>query len=255
MTKSSPVALDPGELKVQEVRARDDAAEGYADFIRCTLGAYGDRAQLGIMLHSLQVMSRSRVLDAGCGVGRLTIPVARRVRHVLALDFSSKSIDVLRGQLRRQNISNVEAVVGDLASFDLPHRGFDVVICASVMQHIPSAEMRLHVLRRFYGWLKPGGRIGLLVYRWGGVIDWKEPQEGIHSSGIYYHAFTPQEVGRLVEDAGFKDVGVQGFLSLPSCLIARFPGWLAPIEPLLARLPWSSRTARFLMVTAHKRIS
>lgn len=52
------------------------------------------------------------VLDVGCAAGTLAIPLARRVRHVTALDFSPAMIDLLRTACRDNAIENVSAVLG-----------------------------------------------------------------------------------------------------------------------------------------------
>ena len=50
------------------------------------------------------------VLDIGAGTGRMTLPVARFVRRVTALDHAPGMLDILRGKLTEQAITNVEIV-------------------------------------------------------------------------------------------------------------------------------------------------
>jgi SAM-dependent methyltransferase len=52
------------------------------------------------------------VLDVGCAAGTIAIPLAKRVRHVTAMDFSPAMIDLLRTACRDNAIENVSAVLG-----------------------------------------------------------------------------------------------------------------------------------------------
>lgn len=52
------------------------------------------------------------VLDIGSGAGTLTLPLARRVRSVTALDFSPRMLDLLRQGCAREGLANVAPVLG-----------------------------------------------------------------------------------------------------------------------------------------------
>ncbi|HTO98089.1 MAG TPA: class I SAM-dependent methyltransferase [Myxococcales bacterium] len=52
------------------------------------------------------------VLDVGCGSGALALPLARKVRSVIALDFSPRMLDILRGRCVEQGLGNVQTVLG-----------------------------------------------------------------------------------------------------------------------------------------------
>jgi len=52
------------------------------------------------------------VLDVGSGAGTLALPLASRVRHVTALDFSPVMMDLLRAACQRSSIQNVTPVLG-----------------------------------------------------------------------------------------------------------------------------------------------
>ncbi|MFZ5392078.1 MAG: 23S rRNA (uracil(1939)-C(5))-methyltransferase RlmD [Patescibacteria group bacterium] len=54
------------------------------------------------------------VLDLYCGVGTLSLPMARKVKSVLGVELNEESVEMARENARDNNISNVEFVVGDL---------------------------------------------------------------------------------------------------------------------------------------------
>jgi SAM-dependent methyltransferase len=47
------------------------------------------------------------VLDVGCGPGTISIPLAKRVRHVSALDFSPKMLAIIRERSLQEGIANI----------------------------------------------------------------------------------------------------------------------------------------------------
>lgn len=47
------------------------------------------------------------VLDVGCGPGTLAIPLAKKVKHVIAIDFSRKMLDELESFAQNEGIENI----------------------------------------------------------------------------------------------------------------------------------------------------
>jgi SAM-dependent methyltransferase len=97
-----------------------------------------------------------RVLDIGCGVGRLTRVAAARAAHVTGIDISAEMVDQARANLSAMD--NVEFVVGDGTSLrPLPDGGFSAVISLVVFQHIPDPQVTLAYVREMGRVMQPGG--------------------------------------------------------------------------------------------------
>jgi SAM-dependent methyltransferase len=80
----------------------------------------------------------ARVLDAGCGAGRnLRIPADV---HTVGIDISQRQLE------RNQHLT--ERILGDLQTYPLPERSYDLVICWDVLEHLPRPEVALHNMRR-----------------------------------------------------------------------------------------------------------
>jgi ubiquinone/menaquinone biosynthesis C-methylase UbiE len=99
---------------------------------------------------------RERALDFGCGVGRLSRPLAERFRECVGLDISEGMLKLAR-ELNddRQNCRFVVNAAPDLKQFD--SGSFDFVYSALVLQHMPSAEMVEAYVGEFLRVLRPGG--------------------------------------------------------------------------------------------------
>jgi len=110
------------------------------------------------------------VLDVACGTGHHALRLARRGYLVTALDLSPASIEFLQGEASATGLA-VNAVVGDMTVFTLPH-AVDAAICMQDSQgHLLTNEALVAHLRAVGANLCPGGLYifdRLIPYRWAG---------------------------------------------------------------------------------------
>jgi len=94
-------------------------------------------------------------LDYGCGVGRLTIPLARRARHVTGCDVAPTMLTLAAQNSAQAGLDNTTFVAAsELAA--LPAASFDFIVSLLVFQHIPPAAGSA-ILRTLFSLLAPGG--------------------------------------------------------------------------------------------------
>lgn len=104
----------------------------------------------------------ARALDFGCGVGRLTMPLALESRHVLAVDVSPTMLREAAENCEEQGIANVQFMETPEFASDRARRRFDFVHSYNVFQHIrPRSGLR--ITRRILDMLTAGG-VGALHY-------------------------------------------------------------------------------------------
>lgn len=96
-----------------------------------------------------------RVLDFGCGVGRLLIPFAQAAHEVVGVDVSDAMLAQARLNLAEHGLANVSLVKSDDALSRVPGR-FELVHSAIVLQHIEIPRGR-ELFRRLVGKVAPGG--------------------------------------------------------------------------------------------------
>lgn len=70
-----------------------------------------------------------RVLDVGCGTGRLTTFAAKRAVSVYAFDPSADSVAEAEAALRAEERERVQFAVHDAEALDVPRRRFDLALC------------------------------------------------------------------------------------------------------------------------------
>jgi ubiquinone/menaquinone biosynthesis C-methylase UbiE len=111
-----------------------------------------------VLIERMQLKPGMRVLDVGCGPGRLTIPFAQYVGpqgRVTAFDIQERMLQVLRDRLKRAQLSNVEIVCGRAGEGENKWENiFDRAVLVTVLGEIPNRAGALHEIFRA---LKPGG--------------------------------------------------------------------------------------------------
>jgi SAM-dependent methyltransferase len=116
------------------------------------------------LLDAAAVTAQDRVLDVGCGSGRVSLDAARRAPDgsVLGLDLSASMLAVARRAAADEGVENVEFVHGDAQVHPLPRGYFDVVLSrhGSMFFADPKAAFA-HLVQV----LRPGGRLALLVWQ------------------------------------------------------------------------------------------
>jgi ubiquinone/menaquinone biosynthesis C-methylase UbiE len=70
-----------------------------------------------------------RVLDVGCGTGRLTRFAAERAADVYAFDPSAESVAEARAAVAAEARDRVRFAVHDAEALDVPRRRFDLALC------------------------------------------------------------------------------------------------------------------------------
>jgi SAM-dependent methyltransferase len=112
------------------------------------------------ILAGLVGASTPRVLDAGCGLGNLARPLARRMEHVDAVDRSGEMVS--RGRLMDGgDAANLRWVVGRVESADV-EPPYGLVVCGDSIHWFdwPVA------LPAFARWLSPDGHLAVVGRDW-----------------------------------------------------------------------------------------
>jgi len=128
---------------------------------------------------TLRLGGGETVLDVGCGLGRLTIDVAKRLDSGRAvgidvwdrMEIPGNSPEKARARAEAEGVGGrVEFRDGDVLSLDFEDGSFDAVTCGSLLNHF-SREKKLAGLAKIRRVLKTGGRL-LLMEPVRSLITW-----------------------------------------------------------------------------------
>ncbi len=98
--------------------------------------------------------SDMEVLEFGCGTGSTAIAHAPFVKHIEAIDISSRMIEVAQAKADASNVENVTFERADIDAFTVPDQTFDAVLGLSILHLV---EDRDAVIAKVHRMLKPGG--------------------------------------------------------------------------------------------------
>lgn len=146
-----------GNLWLKLLQERPGHSQWYIERFR-TMAEAGDDLDGEARLIDAMVPRHSRILDAGCGPGRVGGRLAALGHHVVGIDLDPALIDAAR-----TDHPDVTWVVGDLAEFDLAQAGlpheFDVAVCAGNVMTFLDPTTRRGALERIRHHLVDGGRL------------------------------------------------------------------------------------------------
>jgi ubiquinone/menaquinone biosynthesis C-methylase UbiE len=98
----------------------------------------------------LRAQPGSLVADVGAGDGAFTIPIARAVApngRAVAVDISESALNKLRDRAGREDVNNVDIVVGGIDDPHLPVDQFDAVLIHNAYHEMTEHEAMLRHIR------------------------------------------------------------------------------------------------------------
>jgi ubiquinone/menaquinone biosynthesis C-methylase UbiE len=115
-----------------------------------------------ILIDRIDLKEGMRVLDVGCGPGRLTIPFAKHVGsngEIVVLDIQQKMLQKLQQRLKDNNLSNVRLLLGGAGQGKIQEENFfDRAILVTVLGEIPDKKS---ALEEIFNALKHGGILSI----------------------------------------------------------------------------------------------
>lgn len=148
-----------------------------------------------------------RLLDMGCGTGRLCRHFAAKGYDCVGVDLSVEMIETAR----KFATPNVEYRIANLVELN-DHEEFDHAACLfSTLGMVRGEEHRAKVVANAFRALKPGGRLVLHVHnRWfrGLGANWRRRDitmpQAYGGAPLTLHHFSRGEATALLRNAGFR---------------------------------------------------
>ncbi|MCP4136472.1 MAG: class I SAM-dependent methyltransferase [bacterium] len=140
-------------------------------------------------------------MDYGAGTGLVTMELAPLVREITAMDISSGMLGVLREKIAglKEEI-NITTKEFDIGSGSEPGESYDIIVSSMTLHHIKDTE---NAVKKWFAMLNPGGQIG--------IADLDKEDGSFHpdNSGVEHFGFDREDLARVFQDAGFKNVSTK----------------------------------------------
>lgn len=164
------------------------------------------------------VNAGDRILDLGCGNGRLFSLWDGIGVSYTGMDQSNALLDIAR-----QKFPDAGFVEGEMTVLPFPDASFDAVFCIASFHHLPTPDDRVRALREMRRVLAGEGALVMmnwnLLSEWADekvrnkdilkigaddfLVPWKNSERDVIAER-YYHGFSSEELEKLFYDAGFS---------------------------------------------------
>ena len=144
------------------------------------------------------------VLEFGCGTGSTAIIHAPYVKHIHAIDISSKMIEIAKEKSDANHVENVTFERSSIDEFNVPDQTLDAVLGLSILHLLDNKE---EVIAKVHKMLKPGG---IFVTSTACIGDTMKLFKVIAPIGKFFglmplvKVFTTKELEDCLTDAGFE---------------------------------------------------
>ena len=157
------------------------------------------------VLDRLDLRGDERVLDAGCGTGRVTAALVERLPrgHVVAVDGSPSMVEQARERLG----PGVDVFVGDLLELELDEP-VDAILSTATFHWIPDHD---RLFERLFAALRPGGRIVAQCGGAGNVATVQASIDAVAEPALEgwpgpWNFQSPEDTAARLERIGFTDI-------------------------------------------------
>jgi ubiquinone/menaquinone biosynthesis C-methylase UbiE len=216
------------DVLIAEHRPAVAAAMGAHDMASDPDEAYYRERYLEWLVPELEAAGAlgGHILDAGCGPGRILVPVAERTAaaggHVTGVDYLGEAIATAQRRSDEAGLQNVVLFEADLREWlrTQPDATFDATVFLEVAFVLPHLD---EVLREIARTLKPGGlllaslRTRTFIAQHGVASrSWEVAEAGAFGeAGVlpemgWQNFHSPDEAQAMLERAGFTDIGLHG---------------------------------------------
>ena len=144
-----------------------------------------------------------RVVDLGCGWGTFGFALADRVREVVGVDFSEKSVSLCEARLEREPHGNLRFVCADAGATGLAAGAWDVVLAADLFEHLYPEDSR-RVVAEAFRLLLPGGRFSVWTPHRGHVLEILKNHDMLLKRDVSHVDYKSMDrLTSMMRDAGF----------------------------------------------------
>lgn len=201
---------------VSVFRDKSYAAEYDQDRFGRRFGEYLQKREIRLFL-GLLGQPQGAVLDAGCGTGKMTIPLMANGHWVAAADLSKEMVAVAKGKCGTED-GHVNFSIADVRALCYADGAFDSVVSSRMLMHVSEWRDALAELCRV-------ARRCIIIdfpprFSFAGLDAWVKMRRRARSGSPRqpYQTFSPGEIREELARHGFRVVRVKRSHVLPTLL-------------------------------------
>jgi len=100
--------------------------------------------------------------DLGCGSGFFTLPLAKKVKKVYAIDVQKEMLEILEQKIRKQKIRNIELMLSKENELPLENESVELLITVNTLHEFGDKERMIKEMHRV---LKPTGKALIVDFK------------------------------------------------------------------------------------------
>ena len=134
-------------------------------------GTLLDKAKRSIFVKKLdeEIPFGTKILEAGCGTGQLSISLSRYMREIYAIDISEGSLIEAKKFIKKNQIKSVNLIKMNIFNLFFKNEFFDVIISNGVLHHTHDPEL---AFKKLCEKLKKNGYIIIgLYHKYGRLVQ------------------------------------------------------------------------------------
>ncbi|MEM3769696.1 MAG: methyltransferase domain-containing protein [Candidatus Bathyarchaeia archaeon] len=154
--------------------------------------------RMEITLELIKPSAGKRILDVGCGSGKLAVECAKRGAEVYGIDISKNMIEIAKDHCKKEKVK-VELMVGD-ALQGLP-KNFDFSVALGVLEYL---ERPKNLLENMLASVKNEGKV---IFSVPSLYAFQTPIRRVylHFRGVNCYFYTRKKLLNLIRE--FQEVG------------------------------------------------
>ena len=160
------------------------------------------------VIESLSIAPGQRVADLGAGGGYFTFRLASAVGPlgmVYAIDVDPDMAGLLERSAAEGDYTNVEVLLVDPATPELPTSGLDLIFTCNTYHHLQERPAYFERLKRY---LSPEGRVAIIDHHPDGWLQW-----------VFPHSSRSEVIRSEMEAAGYRLESAYDYLPKQSFLV------------------------------------
>lgn len=159
-----------------------------------------------------------KILDLGCGLGRISLKLSENCRQVIAVDISKEMLEELSIKKVAFKKLNIKIIQNDFIDYIVksPQNQFDLILCHNSLEYINEDKLKLFEI--LFKCVKNNGYLSVVIInRYGEVLRmarrgrWQEA-DLLNKKSIYYsntfkkniYLYDSEEAKNLMEKANWK---------------------------------------------------